>query len=74
MWLGLRLTDGPARAQHWVAVLAGLALAQGIVGYAQWFAGVPWALVAFHMLMATLVWVSALELLLSLRERGRVSP
>jgi cytochrome c oxidase assembly protein subunit 15 len=73
MWLGLRLTDGPARAQRWVAVLAVLALVQGIVGYTQWFTGVPWALVAFHMLMATLVWVSALELLLSLRVRGRVT-
>ena len=70
MWLALRLTDGPARARWWSHALMALAIVQGIVGYTQWFAGVPWALVAIHMLLACLVWVATLKNHLSLRTRG----
>lgn len=70
MWLALRLTDGPAPARHWSQVLLALAIVQGVVGYTQWFAGVPWALVAVHMLLACLVWVATLRTHLSLRARG----
>jgi cytochrome c oxidase assembly protein subunit 15 len=70
IWLALRLTDGPARARWWSHALMALAIVQGIVGYTQWFAGVPWALVAIHMLLACLVWVATLKTNLSLRTRG----
>lgn len=70
MWLALRLTDGPAPARSWTHVLMALAVVQGVIGYTQWFAGVPWALVAIHMLMACLVWVATLKNSLSLRTRG----
>jgi cytochrome c oxidase assembly protein subunit 15 len=70
MWLALRLTDGPAKARSWSHALMALAIVQGIVGYTQWFAGVPWALVATHMLLACLVWVATLKNHLSLRTRG----
>jgi heme a synthase len=70
MWLALRLTDGPARANHWAHVLMALTVVQGIIGYTQWFTGVPWALVAVHMLMACLIWVSVVSLQLSIRSRG----
>lgn len=70
MWLALRLTDGPAKARWWSHALMALAIVQGIVGYTQWFAGVPWALVALHMLLACLVWVATLKTHLSLRTRG----
>ena len=70
MWFALRITDGPARAQRWAHILMALAIVQGVIGYAQWFAGVPWALVAVHMLMACLIWVATLETYLSLRSRG----
>ena len=70
MWLALRLTDGPAPARRWTRALIGLAVVQGVVGYAQWFTGVPWALVAVHMLLACLVWVATLKNHLSLRARG----
>lgn len=70
MWLALRLTDGPARARWWSHALLALAVVQGVVGYTQWFAGVPWALVAVHMLLACLVWVATLKNHLSLRSRG----
>jgi cytochrome c oxidase assembly protein subunit 15 len=70
LWLALRLTDAPARARRWAHVLLALAVAQGALGYAQWFAGVPWVLVSIHMLMACLVWVATLQAHLSLRSRG----
>jgi cytochrome c oxidase assembly protein subunit 15 len=70
MWLALRITDGPARARWWSHALMALAIVQGVVGYTQWFAGVPWALVSIHMLLACLVWVATLKTHLSLRTRG----
>ena len=70
MWLALRLTDGPSRARWWSHALLAVAIVQGIVGYAQWFAGVPWVLVSIHMLLACLVWVATLKTHLSLRTRG----
>jgi heme a synthase len=70
MWLALRLTDGPAKARWWSHALMALAIVQGVVGYTQWFTGVPWALVATHMLLACLVWVATLKNHLSLRTRG----
>lgn len=41
-------------------------VAQGALGYWQYFAGVPALLVAFHVLGATLVWVAVLRLWLGL--------
>jgi heme a synthase len=70
MWLVLRVTDGPGPARWWSHMLMALAIVQGIVGYAQWFTGVPWLLVALHMLLACLVWVATLKTHLSLRTRG----
>ncbi len=70
MWLALRLTDGPATARWWSGALILIAATQGVVGYMQWFTGVPWALVSVHMLLACLVWVATVKTHLSLRTRG----
>jgi heme a synthase len=70
MWLVLRVTDGPAQAQRWAHALLALTVLQGVVGYTQWFSGVPWLLVAVHMLLACLVWVATLSTHLALRTRG----
>jgi len=40
-----------------------ICLAQGLVGYVQYFNGLPVVLVAIHLLGATLVWVSAWSLI-----------
>ena len=45
------------------AVLLGVELAQGVIGYTQYFLDVPPLLVAVHMLGACLVWLAALNLL-----------
>ncbi|MFI8291124.1 heme A synthase [Streptomyces sp. NPDC085614] len=74
MWLVLRVVDAPddtrARARDLIVVL----LAQGGIGYVQYFTGVPEVLVAAHMLGSALMWIAVLRLLLSLRERPVTTP
>ncbi|MGW8671613.1 COX15/CtaA family protein [Streptomyces niveus] len=69
MWLVLRVVDAPddtrARARDLLIVL----LAQGGVGYVQFFTDVPEVLVGVHMLGSALTWIAVLRLALSLRER-----
>ncbi|MBT2524952.1 COX15/CtaA family protein [Streptomyces sp. ISL-99] len=69
MWLVLRVVDAPddtrARARDLLIVL----LAQGGIGYVQFFTGVPEILVSAHMLGSSLMWIAVLRLALSLRER-----
>ena len=42
-----------------IGVFTGIALAQGAIGYIQYFTGIPEILVAAHLLGATLVWIAA---------------
>ncbi|WP_327413321.1 COX15/CtaA family protein [Streptomyces sp. NBC_01233] len=69
MWLVLRVVDAPvdtrARARDLLVVL----LAQGGIGYVQFFTDLPEILVAAHMLGSCLVWIAVLRVALSLRER-----
>jgi cytochrome c oxidase assembly protein subunit 15 len=69
MWLVLRVVDAPddtrARARDLLLVV----LLQGVLGYAQYFTGVPELLVGAHMLGSSLMWIAVLRLALSLRER-----
>ena len=51
-------------------VLLGVVLAQGVVGYTQYFLHVPAGLVAVHMLGACLVWLAALRVLFLLEPRA----
>jgi cytochrome c oxidase assembly protein subunit 15 len=66
----LRLA-APVRQAAWV--LFAVELAQGAVGYTQYFLHVPPLLVALHMLGACLVWLAALRVLLMV-EPGLVAP
>ena len=70
--VALRVTRAPARTTRLTLVLLGVALAQGLIGYAQYFSGLPWVLVAIHMLGACLVWASVVFVALSMRARGAV--
>ena len=70
-WLAARLTAvdderGPARA--WLVVLA-VSLAQGLIGYVQYFTDLPEALVVAHMLGASLLVVALTHGILALRTR-----
>jgi heme a synthase len=57
------------RFRRATAVLLAVILAQGAIGFAQYFTGVPAALVALHMLGACLVWIAALRVLLIVESR-----
>jgi len=52
-----------------VLLLLGIVLAQGVIGYTQYFLHVPALLVGFHMLGACLVWLAALRVLLLVDRR-----
>ncbi|GAA0370477.1 COX15/CtaA family protein [Actinoallomurus spadix] len=68
--LGLRLTNAPKPAQRRALELLVVELAQGVIGYVQYFTNVPGALVVAHVLGAALVWIATLRLLFALRDRG----
>ncbi|MFD3728655.1 heme A synthase [Streptomyces sp. NPDC058671] len=69
MWLVLRVVDAPADTRARARDLLVVLLAQGGIGYVQYFTGVPELLVAAHMLGSSLMWIAVLRLALSLRER-----
>ena len=66
--LSLLRPAGPAVRRTWL--LLGVSLAQGAIGYVQYFTGVPEALVALHVLGACLVWIATLFIPPALRTRG----
>ena len=71
-WLAARLTavDGERRpGRAWLVVL-GVALAQGLIGYVQYFTDLPEALVVAHMLGASLLVVALTHGVLALRRRS----
>ena len=72
-WLGARLTGAPDRVTRQSLWLLGALVAQASIGYLQFFSGLPWALVAAHMLGACLVWLATLAVLLSTRESAASS-
>jgi len=45
-----------------------VALLQGAIGYIQYFTGIPEILVAAHLLGATLVWIAAWRVRISIKE------
>jgi len=67
--LWLRGSKAPPAATRAAAVLLVVELAQGVIGFVQYFTGVPVILVAFHLLGACLVWIAALRLLLATSTR-----
>jgi cytochrome c oxidase assembly protein subunit 15 len=68
--VALLVTNGPRRAINRTWVLIGVSLAQGVVGYVQYFTGVPWLLVMLHLVGACAVWIALIATYLSLRQRG----
>jgi cytochrome c oxidase assembly protein subunit 15 len=70
--LVLRATDAPARARTAAVVLLGVELGQGVVGFVQYFTGLPVALVTLHLLGAALTSAALTWLLVSVRERPEV--
>lgn len=67
--IALRLTHAPAGARTAAWWLVAAIAAQGVVGYTQYFLGVPAALVVVHMAGACAVWVAVLAVPLQLSTR-----
>ncbi len=65
------VTGAPERARRAVRWLLGVELAQGLVGFVQYFADLPIVLVGLHVLGAALVSACATWVLLGTRARGR---
>ncbi|GIE15537.1 cytochrome b561 [Paractinoplanes ferrugineus] len=68
LWFALRAVGArtPARAARTLFVVE---MAQGLIGFVQYFTHLPVALVAAHMLGSALVWTATLSVLWSIRER-----
>ena len=72
MLVALALTHAPRTAMARTWLLLAIAVAQGVVGYTQYFTGLPELLVIVHVLGAVLVWIAVLFIPPALRTRGSV--
>ena len=70
--LVLRTVDAPERARRAASALLVVELAQGLVGFVQYFTDLPVALVTLHLLGAALTSAALTWLLVSVRERPEV--
>lgn len=70
LWFVLRAVDAPRATLLRTRELFLILLAQGVVGYVQYFTNLPEVLVGAHMFGSTVTWIWTLRVLLSLRERG----
>ena len=66
-WLALKATGGPSRP---MGVLLAVELAQGVVGFVQYWTDLPVLLVGLHLVGACLVLITAVRAVLALRDRG----
>ena len=71
--VALRATGAPRDTIAAAALALALFLSQGLIGYVQYFTGLPWLVVVFHVLGSVVVWWSTVRLLLKTRVRGPVS-
>jgi cytochrome c oxidase assembly protein subunit 15 len=62
LWFAARALRAPAVARA-TAVLLGVSLSQGTIGFVQYFTNLPIVLVGFHIFGACLVWVATLGVL-----------
>ena len=74
LWFALRAVGAPPTVVRAAATLVVVELAQGLIGFVQYVTHLPAALVAAHMLGASLVWTATLGVLWSLRERPGTVP
>jgi cytochrome c oxidase assembly protein subunit 15 len=72
-WLALRAFGRPRGARAALVLLLVL-LGQGLIGFVQYFTGLPEILVGAHMAGACLVWVATLRLMLALPQPAAEGP
>ena len=69
-WVALKATGAPAGAVRAMGVLMAVEVGQGVLGFAQYFTGLPVVLVGLHLAGACLVLITAVQAVLALRDRG----
>ncbi|MEU5775485.1 COX15/CtaA family protein [Streptomyces venezuelae] len=69
LWFVLKAVDAPKGPLIRTRQLFLILLAQGAIGYVQYFTDLPELLVGLHMFGSCIVWIAAVRVLLSLRER-----
>ncbi len=72
--VSLQLTGAPRRARRLGWLLLGLVGLQGVIGYSQYFSGLPAGLVWVHVSGSVLIWIVALLLMFATRDRGPAEP
>jgi cytochrome c oxidase assembly protein subunit 15 len=70
---GLRLGQAPPRAIRLGWLLLGLIGLQGVIGYTQYFTGLPAGLVWVHVTGSVAIWITALLIPYTLRDRGVIA-
>jgi cytochrome c oxidase assembly protein subunit 15 len=58
-------------AKRRLRIFFAISLAQGVLGYVQYFLGVPELLVGLHILGSTLVWIAAWRIWLSIQFKAK---
>jgi cytochrome c oxidase assembly protein subunit 15 len=72
LMIALHRTGAPKPIRRRALDLFAVELAQGAIGYVQYFLGVPALLVGLHMLGSALVWLATLRLVFATRTRGPI--
>ena len=68
--IALVATNSNANIIRSAWIVLAICIVQGIIGYTQYFTGLPWALVAVHVLGACLLWIATVRFYLSRNSRG----
>jgi cytochrome c oxidase assembly protein subunit 15 len=74
LWVGLKVLDSPRLTMARTRDLFLVLMAQGVIGYVQYFTDLPELLVGLHMFGSAMVWIFTLRVLLALRERPLAEP
>jgi cytochrome c oxidase assembly protein subunit 15 len=67
LWLATRALGAPRSVGYAALLLVVVELSQGVIGFVQYFTGLPVAAVAAHMLGACVVWLATLSTLAAVR-------
>jgi cytochrome c oxidase assembly protein subunit 15 len=69
LWFAFKATDARPESLRAVRDMFLVLILQGVIGYTQYFAGLPAWMVLLHMTGACLTWIAAWRVLMSLRVR-----
>ncbi|HEX5540493.1 MAG TPA: COX15/CtaA family protein [Micromonospora sp.] len=69
LWYALRAVDAPPAAIRAAGILVVVELSQSLIGFVEYFTGLPAVLVGAHMLGSCLVWLATLAVLWATRKR-----